>query len=249
LHLVWATRYRILTFALGLPTGAISPLYLLYQLGAVLTGQGFLLLPVPVLCWLVFVSFLWLNSMLIGAWYNLSYAQQLSTQQHWIEVMRVLTMAPIAGILESSAGFWAVVQWLAGNRQVSWDPTPKKAQVAEMPKQASWRKRKKGLYEMVQLLQYTVSAVAVMVAYIVVPLIIILRSTFPYVWSQWLIPFELLAVGELVIFNILLKTTPKHDNQSPGYARQEAMRRAIIPELRGFKAGRLSMRYGAAILM
>lgn len=249
IHLVWATRYRILTFALGLPTGAISPLYLLYQLGAVLTGHDFLLLPVPVLCWLVFVSFLWLNSMLIGAWYNLSYALQLSARQHWIEGMRVLTMAPIAGILESSAGFWAVVQWLTGNRRVSWEPTPKKAQVAKIPKQASWRKRKKGLYEMLQLLQYTASAVAVMVAYIVVPLIIISSSIFPYVWSQWLIPFELLALGELVIFSILLKTTPKHDNRSPDYASQDVIHRASAPGFRGFKVRRLSMRYGAAVLM
>src|SRR2546421_2556559 len=115
-HLVWATRYRILTFALGLPTGAISFLYLLYQLGLVLSGQNFLPLPPPVIGWLIFVSFLWLNSMLIGAWYNLAQADHLSARQRWIEGMRVLTMAPVAGVAESSAAFWAVVQWLIGNR-------------------------------------------------------------------------------------------------------------------------------------
>ncbi len=249
IHLLWATRYRILTFALGLPTGVISPLYLLYQLGAVLTGHAYLLLPVPVLCWLVFVSFLWLNSMLIGAWYNLSNAQQLSSRQHWIEGMRVLTMAPFAGMLESSAGFWAVVQWLVGNRQVTWEPTPKKAQIAKVPRQASWRKRNKGLYEMGQLLQYTFSAVAVMVAYLVVPLMIILSSIFPYVWSQWLVPFEFLALGELAIFNILLQTTPTHEPRSPAYASQEVSSK---PTTRGFSTLRLrqiAMRYGASVLM
>ena len=187
--------------------------------------------------------------MLIGAWYNLSFAQQLSSRQRWIEGMQVLTMAPIAGMLESSAGFWAVVQWLAGKRQVSWEPTPKKAQAAKTPRQASWRKRNKGLYEIVQLWQYTLSAGAVMVAYIVIPLAIILSAIFPDVWSQWLVPFELLAFGELAIFNILLQTTPKHDQRSPDYASQQASSRATT---RGFSTRRLrqfSMRYGAGVLM
>jgi hypothetical protein len=36
-----------------------------------------------------------------------------------------LALAPLAGILESSAGFWAVVQWYTGKRTVHWEPTPK----------------------------------------------------------------------------------------------------------------------------
>ncbi len=243
-HLVWATRFRILTFALGLPAGAISPLYLLYQLGAVITRQYFLLLPPPVICWLAFVSFLWLNSMLIGAWYNLSHAQHLSSRQRWIEGMRVLTMAPIAGTLESSVAFWAVVQWLAGKREASWHPTPKTTQAAEIPIQSGWLKQKKRLYEIAQLLQYTSSAVAVMVTYMVIPLVIMFSLISPYSWSRWLVPFELVALGELAIFNILLKTTPKHDSRSLQYASLEAIRRPTTP---GFT--RLSKRFGAVVLM
>ena len=129
-HLVWGTRYRVLTFALGLPTGLISLPYLLYQTGAVLSGRTYLVptLPTPITFWFSIVGFLWLNSILIGAWYNLSHASQLSSRQRWIEGARVLAVAPIASILESSAAFWAVVQWTIGNRHVSWQPTPKTKQ-------------------------------------------------------------------------------------------------------------------------
>lgn len=127
-RLVWGTRYRILTFAFGLPTGAISLLYLLYQTGLVIFGKVFVPLPLPIMCWLLVVGFLWLNSIFIGSWYNISHARQMSLSQRWTEVGRVLTLAPLAGILESAAGFWAVARWVLGRRKVSWQPTPKTKQ-------------------------------------------------------------------------------------------------------------------------
>jgi len=130
LHLVWGTEYRVLTFALGLPTGLITLPYLLYQMIAILSGREYLVpsLPLPIACWLFIVGFLWLNSILIGAWHNLSHASQMSSRQRLIEGARVLAIAPIASVLESSAAFWAVVQWTIGNRNVSWQPTPKTKQ-------------------------------------------------------------------------------------------------------------------------
>jgi len=137
LRLIWGTRFRILTFALGLPTGAFSLLYLLYQAGLVLTGQDLLPLPFPLMVWLILVGFLWLNALLIGAWYNLARAEQLSALQHWIEGARVLTLAPIGGLVECAAGFWAVMKWMMGYRQVSaWHPTPKTKQA---DKTINWR--------------------------------------------------------------------------------------------------------------
>lgn len=124
-HLIWGTRYRVLTFAFGLPTGAFSLLYLLYQAGIVLYGKTYILLPLPIMCWLLIIGFLWLNSIFIGSWYNISNARQLTISQRWTEMGRVLTLAPIAGILESTAGFWAVVKWMFGRRKVTWQPTPK----------------------------------------------------------------------------------------------------------------------------
>ena len=109
-HLVWGTRYRVLTFAFGLPAGVFSFLYILLQTFLLVNGRLFLPLPVPIMIWMLIIGFLWLNSIFIGSWYNISNARQLSWVQKLTEVGRVLTLAPIAGILESTAGSWAVIQ-------------------------------------------------------------------------------------------------------------------------------------------
>lgn len=127
-HLTWGTQYRVLTFALGLPTGALSLLYTAYQTTLLLLGQHTLLLPLPLMLWMSIVGFLWINSIFIGAWYNLASAQDMSLLQRWIEGAKVLTIAPIAGIMESSAAFWAVLDWTRGKRTVEWKPTPKTKQ-------------------------------------------------------------------------------------------------------------------------
>ncbi len=127
-HLVWGTRYRVLTFAFGLPAGVFSFLYVLIQTFLLVNGRLFLPLPVPIMVWMLMIGFLWLNSIFIGSWYNISNARQLSRTQRLTEVGRVLTLAPLAGILESAAGFWAVIQWTLRNRKVTWQPTPKTKQ-------------------------------------------------------------------------------------------------------------------------
>ena len=129
-HLVWGTRYRVLTFALGFPIGLISLPYLLYQTIAVVSGNEYQvpMLPLPIECWLYIVGFLWLNSIFIGAWHNLSQASQMSSRQRLIETACVLAVAPVASILESSAAFWAVLRWTIGKRNVTWQPTPKTKQ-------------------------------------------------------------------------------------------------------------------------
>jgi hypothetical protein len=120
-HLVWGTRYRIATFALGLPTGALSLLYLLYEGWLVLAGREFLPLPLPIMAWLFVVGFLWLNS----AWYILSSRPDMGWPARCAEGALVIAAAPVAGLVESAAGFWAVVKWLSGERKVAWTPTPK----------------------------------------------------------------------------------------------------------------------------
>ncbi|HVC80806.1 MAG TPA: glycosyltransferase family 2 protein [Chloroflexota bacterium] len=124
-QIIWGTRYRVLTFALGLPTGMTSLLYLIYQAWLLVSGRSFLPLPAPFMVWLVVVGFLWLNSLLVGSWYNLCESRSLSFAQRWIDGAHVLTVAPIAGVLESTAAFWAVLNWILQNRTVSWQPTPK----------------------------------------------------------------------------------------------------------------------------
>ncbi len=125
LHLTLPTRYRILTFALGFPTGLLALPYLLYQTVVVLSGHGFTPLPFPIMAWLVFVGFLWLNSLLIGVWYNLSHAQQMTPVERLTEAARAFALAPVASFVETGAAFWAAVKWSTGNRGVHWLTTPK----------------------------------------------------------------------------------------------------------------------------
>ncbi|MEO9030523.1 MAG: glycosyltransferase family 2 protein, partial [Ktedonobacteraceae bacterium] len=124
-QLTWGTRYRIATFALGLPAGALSLLYLGYQIAEYMLGWKIVPLPLPVSIWMILVGFLWLNSVYIGAYYNVSTICQISKMELLIELAKVVTVAPLAGIIESSAAFWAVTRWATGHREVAWTPTPK----------------------------------------------------------------------------------------------------------------------------
>jgi len=135
-RLIWGTRYRVLTFALGLPTGTLSLLYLLYQAWFVLLGHTVPPISLPIMIWLVLVGFLWLNMLLIGAWYNLNRAEQFSALQRITEVGRVLTLAPVGGLIESAAGLWATLKWMLGERRVTWHPTPKTQQADQ---NINWR--------------------------------------------------------------------------------------------------------------
>lgn len=126
-RIVWGTRYRIATFALGAIVGAMSMLLLPYLvIRDVLAEQANVASPLPwiVNLWLSTVGTLWLGSVLIGAWCNVAYAGMSSTQR-LAEIARAILVAPIAGVIESSAGLWAVIEWLLGRREVFWQPTPK----------------------------------------------------------------------------------------------------------------------------
>jgi hypothetical protein len=82
-------------------------------------------LPLPVEIWMILVGFLWLNSVYIGAYYNISTICQIKRQELVLELAKVVTVAPLAGILESAAAFWAVWRWSWGHKEVTWTPTPK----------------------------------------------------------------------------------------------------------------------------
>ncbi len=131
LLLIWRMRYRVLTFAYGLPVGILALGYTLYQSYLLLSNHLFLPLPLPLMLWLTIVGFLWLNTLFIGAWYNLSYTTDLAWQQRWLEIMRVLCLAPLAGIMESAAACWAIGQWALGHHTARWQPLPKTVQAEQ----------------------------------------------------------------------------------------------------------------------
>lgn len=75
--------------------------------------------------WMILAAFFWLNSIFIGAWYNVTAILHLPLGEASVEMMKVIAVAPLAGIMESSAAFWAILQWSRGHRTVNWQPTPK----------------------------------------------------------------------------------------------------------------------------
>jgi hypothetical protein len=129
-RIVWGTRFRIATFALGAVVGGLSMLLLPFPLlqGALaLATGGPLPLPSVAAAWLASIGMLWLGSVLIGAWYNVQDAG-MGRLHRTAEIARAIAVAPLAGLIESSAGLWAVVEWTLGRREVFWQPTPKTKQ-------------------------------------------------------------------------------------------------------------------------
>lgn len=123
--LTTGTLFRISAFTRGFPTAVLSSLYTVFMMIYVVMHRTFVPVPLPLVVWFAIVGYLWINSSIIGVWYNLSSATNLTRVQRWNEVMKVLALAPIAGAAESAAAVWATVRWASGHRAVAWTPTPK----------------------------------------------------------------------------------------------------------------------------
>ncbi|MGL4306497.1 MAG: glycosyltransferase family 2 protein [Mycobacteriaceae bacterium] len=126
-NFLWGTRFRVFTFAAGAVVGLLSviilPLMLAISTYYVATGE-----PAPfgaaLTLWMTVVGGLWLGTVMMGAWLNVRDAH-MSGLRRELEIARAIAVAPLAGILESSAGFKAIVDWSKGKRGVAWIPTPK----------------------------------------------------------------------------------------------------------------------------
>jgi hypothetical protein len=127
LKLTVGTAYRIATFALGSIVGTLSfaylPVLVVRSINAV-SGRHTFYLPPALTLWLAIVGFLWVGSVFIGAWYNTTDAG-LTPAQRCSQIAVAVVLVPVAGVLEGSAGLWAVTEWLRGKRKVVWLPTPK----------------------------------------------------------------------------------------------------------------------------
>jgi hypothetical protein len=126
-RLVWGTRYRIATFALGAVVGGLSalvfPVFLFRALESLLLDVD-APLPAPGSAWLSAVGIMWLGSVFVGAWHNVADGH-MNRWTRTEEIARALVVAPAAGLIESSAALWAVLEWACGRRTVGWVPTPK----------------------------------------------------------------------------------------------------------------------------
>lgn len=124
---MWGTRLRALTFALGALVGSLSVVVLPIMLGiamySLVSGEPAPFGPILTL-WMTIVGALWLGTVMLGAWLNVNDANMTSARRE-LEIARTVAIAPVAGVLESSAGLMALVDWARGKRGVAWIPTPK----------------------------------------------------------------------------------------------------------------------------
>ncbi|AMM33534.1 hypothetical protein SA2016_2869 [Sinomonas atrocyanea] len=125
--LLWGTRYRIASFAMGCVVSVLSfavlPAFLTKTVASIYLNQA-APLPGPASAWLSLVGMMWIGSVFVGAWHNLA-DSGLDGSTRKTEIARAVVAAPIAGLIESSAALWAVLAWARGTRRVSWVPTPK----------------------------------------------------------------------------------------------------------------------------
>jgi hypothetical protein len=125
--LTWGTRYRLSTFALGSLVGvlcmAVMPVFILQSVRSMLEGAPATVMG-PEGIWLSAVGIMWIGSVFVGAWHNVADAD-LDPLGRATEIARAVLLAPIAGLVESSAALHAVIDWARGKRHVHWVPTPK----------------------------------------------------------------------------------------------------------------------------
>jgi Glycosyl transferase family group 2 len=127
-RLVYGTRFRVGCFAGGAVVGALAFVYLplmIYRTAETLFDGRPSPTPWPVNAWIVLIGLMWFGSVVIGAWYNLA---DSDFAHRWSQILLAVMLAPVAGICESTAGFWSVVQWNLGHREAGWNPTPKTKQ-------------------------------------------------------------------------------------------------------------------------
>lgn len=125
IRLVYGTRFRVACFGSGVLIGGLAAIYLpymLYRAYSTVVDHRRSIFPWPVDLWVSLVGLMWFGSIIIGAWYNL---EEDTFLRRWTQILVCCAIAPLAGLLESTAGFWAIVQWNLGHRSIIWNPTPK----------------------------------------------------------------------------------------------------------------------------
>jgi len=228
--LVWGTRFRITTFALGSLIGVPSLIF--FPVLLLRAYQGLEIAAPPplnsaLMVGLTAVGAMWLGSIMIGAWYNVSDAG-LSWSRRWAEIFAAVAVAPVAGIIESAAGLQAVVQWNTGSRSVNWQPTPKtkaadaaidwradrvnntRLHVVEVQEAHMPTSQAQSVKDVVRLVLVATGAFAVVFLYIGVPMALLVGDWLDSLWHSLLFAATVLATGIGSILTVLHSTNLHH---------------------------------------
>ena len=126
MKVIWGTRYRIATYALGTLVGALSLLFLPWALlvtGLQLhSGQAAGVSP-WLDAWFSVVGLMWLGASVMGGWMNALHTRRNHAAMV-TEVARSIVLSPVAGFMENMAAMMAVMKWMLGIRGMVWHSTP-----------------------------------------------------------------------------------------------------------------------------
>jgi hypothetical protein len=126
MKVIWGTRYRIATYALGTLVGVLSLMFMgpaLYVVGSQLSSGHIAGLSPWLDAWFALVGFMWLGANLVGAWGNVLHAGRTRLSMV-AEVARAIVYSPVAGLMENMAALSAVTKWMCGVRAMVWNTTP-----------------------------------------------------------------------------------------------------------------------------
>jgi hypothetical protein len=126
MKVIWGTRYRISTYALGTVVGTLSLMYMPFALTAIILQEqaGNAAGPAPWLdAWFALVGVMWLGANMMGAWMNALHTGR-DAAGIMAEVTRAVVISPVAGLMENMAAMRAVTAWMLGARGMTWHTTP-----------------------------------------------------------------------------------------------------------------------------
>jgi len=242
MKVIWGTRYRIATYALGTLVGAMSLIFLPFAL--LVTGlQLHAGEPAGVSPWLdgwfCLVGIMWLGANVMGAWMNALHTGRTGAGLT-TEVFRAVALSPVAGFMENMAAMSAVVKWMVGIRGMEWHSTPSTKEaddalrgrteivqrpLAETVVEAVLPSHSKVKYWSLAIL--TITGIAIICAYIGVPALLVVQDIVET--NAILVPAILAGALITLIMMLLCARVSKltePDLTSRGYHRQS---QATIP--------------------
>jgi hypothetical protein len=191
IKVIWGTRYRIATYALGTMVGILSLLFLpwaLLVIGLQLRASETAGVSPWLDAWFSIVGFMWLGSGILGAWMNALHTGR-SDSGIMIEALRGIVFSPFAGFMENMAAMSAVVKWMLGTRNMVWNTTPStkaaddalhgKTKVVQQPLaetviEATLPDHRTG--KRLPLVPLTIGGILVISCYIGVPVLLVIQS-------------------------------------------------------------------------
>jgi hypothetical protein len=126
MKVIWGTRYRIATYAAGSFVGALALVYVPFWLAVAASNMAAgkpIGISWKLAAWFALVGFMWLGSNIVGGWANTLDAG-FPALRRVTEITRAVSITPFVGMMENLAALKAVVQWMAGYRQMHWEVTP-----------------------------------------------------------------------------------------------------------------------------